>query len=60
MVVISVDVPEFIAKRFSDYKIVKSEQLYEEIDNNKVFVDFWNNWIWKKEFEEYLALKSSL
>ncbi len=40
MAVISVEVPEFIAKRFASYKVVKSEQLYEEMDNNKIFVDF--------------------
>lgn len=59
MVVISVEVPEFIAKKFASYKVINSEVLYKELYNT-IFIDFWKKWIWKKDFEEYLSIKNSL
>ena len=60
MAVISVEVPDFIAKKFVSYKIVSSETLFEELENNNMFVDFWENGISKKDFDKYLAIKNSL
>ena len=61
MAVISVEVPEEIAKKFNPYVVVSSTKLYEELSNNyDVVIDFWKNWIWKKEFEEYLLIKDSI
>lgn len=60
MAVISVEVPDFIAKKFVSYKVVSSEVLYEELESNNIFVDFWDKWISKKDFDKYLAIKNSL
>jgi len=34
MAVISVEVPDKVAKKFAPYNIVKSTSLYNELDNN--------------------------
>ena len=57
MPVISVEVPEFIAKKFVSYKIVSSKNLYEELENSNIFVDFWETWISKKDFDTYNDFK---
>ncbi len=56
MVVMSVDVPEKIAKKFDTKITISSYELYEELDNNTI-VDFWKKWVWKDEFKDYLANK---
>ena len=61
MAIISVEVPNEIAKTFSPYMIVSSYELYEKLEENKVdLISFWKKWIWKNEFEEYLSIKDSI
>jgi hypothetical protein len=41
MVVINVDVPESVARKFASYKVVSSDILYDELDSNyDTLVDF--------------------
>ena len=57
MPIINVKVPEEIAKKIK-YNVVSIEQLYTYIDKySDDIVDFWDNWIWKNEFMEYLSKK---
>ncbi len=61
MAVISVEVPNKIAKIFSPYMVVSSHELYEKLEENKVdLISFWKEWIWKNEFEKYLSIKDSI
>lgn len=60
MAIISVEVPDNIAIKYSSYKVVPSLELYEELEKNSILIDFWKSWIWKKDFEKYLSIKSSL
>lgn len=60
MPVINVEVSDTVARKFTSYKVVKSEMLLEELENNNIFVDFWEDWLSQKEFERYLTLKNSL
>lgn len=60
MTVISVEVPDKIAKKFASEKFISYEILFEEIENNNLFVDFWDDWISKEDFQKYLAIKNSL
>jgi len=60
MAVISVEVPDKIARKFKPYMVVSSYELYEELEGNDLLVDFWKKWVWKREFEEYLSIKDSL
>ncbi len=57
MAVISVEVPDKIAKKFQPYMVISSFELYEELDNN-ILIDFWSKGIGKKEFDEYLSAKN--
>ena len=56
MAVISVEVPDTIAKKFKSKRVISSYDLYEEIENN-LTVDFWKKWVGKDEFLNYLANK---
>ena len=57
MAVISVEVPDTIAKKVN-YKVISIDTLYN-YDNqySDDIVDFWKDWIWKTEFMEYLSNK---
>lgn len=39
---------------------IKEQLLKEDWEWWETVVDFWKDWIWKKDFEKYLSLKSSL
>jgi len=61
MAVVSVEVPDNIAKKFKPYVVISSIDLYDEIDNDlKKVVNFWKKWIWKDKFKKYLLIKDSL
>ena len=57
MAVISVEVPDSIAKKIK-YDVISIKQLYDYDDEyHSEIVDFGKNWIWKEEFLEYLSNK---
>ena len=57
MAVISVEVPEKIAKKVQ-YNVISIETLYDYDDEyHSNVVDFGKKWVWKDEFMEYLANK---
>ena len=57
MAVISVEVPERIAKKVN-HNIISIETLYSYDDSyHSDIVDFWEKWVWKEEFMEYLSNK---
>jgi len=60
MAVISVEVPDMIATKFSAKKIVYSYELYEELQNKDILVNCWKKGIWKKEFSQYLEYKKTI
>ena len=57
MAVISVEVPDRIAKKVN-YNVISIETLYN-YDNkySDDVVDFWKSWVWKEEFIQYLSNK---
>ena len=57
MAVISVEVPDRIAKKVN-YNVISIETLYS-YDNkySNDVVDFWKDWVWKEEFMQYLSNK---
>ena len=59
MAIISVEVPDFIAKNFSSQRVVNVQKLYEEMDKNKELICFGKKWLDKEDFSEYLAFKKS-
>jgi len=40
MAIISVEVPDNIAIKYSSYKVVPSLELYEELEKNSILIDF--------------------
>lgn len=60
MAIISVEVPDVIASKFNKKEIITIERLYEADNSNwETVVDFWKDWLWKKEFMEYLSSKKN-
>ena len=55
MAVISVEVPDRIAKKLASRKHISIDNLYDADEDT--IVDFWKNWVWKEEFEKYLSNK---
>ncbi len=62
MAVISVEVPDKIAMKFTAYTVISSYSLYNELEANKdsLILNFWEKWMGKKEFEKYLSVKDSI
>ena len=57
MAIISVEVPEEIAKKVK-YNVISLEELYTYDDKyHSNIVDFGEKWVWKDEFMEYLSNK---
>jgi len=56
MTVVSVDVPEMIAKKFPSNRVIRSYDLYEKLSED-YSVDFWREGISKDEFHTYISKK---
>ncbi len=57
MAIISVEVPDRIAKKIK-YNVISMKTLYSYDDEYySDVVDFWKEWVWKKEFLQYLSNK---
>jgi len=57
MAVISVEVPDRIAKKVN-YNVISIEALYSYDEQyGDDIVDFWKKWVWKEEFKQYLSNK---